>query len=119
MKSIREAQTFVTILNLIQDRSREILCDIVDALIFNRESVQSVLNRWGIKLNAEAPAMAPNSVTINHGGLAFNMTIVQYSQVVRLIYSGQWIEGIKAIRAATNSGLKEAKDLAEYIRDNK
>ena len=51
MKSIREAAALVQILNLIQNRSYDILCDIVDAAMFNTGSIQSVLNKWGIKVN--------------------------------------------------------------------
>lgn len=118
MKTIREAALFVQILNLIQDRSYEILCDIVDAVLFNTGTVQSALNKWGIKLNVESPAMARDTVVVYSNGLTFNFTIKQYNEVVNHLVYGRFIEAIKATRAATNYGLKDSKEFCEVLREN-
>jgi ribosomal protein L7/L12 len=39
--------------------------------------------------------------------------------VKELLHSGHFIDAIKEIRNATNLGLKEAKDVADYIRGNR
>lgn len=117
MKSIREAAALVQILNLIQDRSYDILCDIVDAVMFNTGSIQSVLDKWGIKVNIEDPAMTRDTVNINNNGRLMNFTIKQYNAIITHILQGRLIEAIKDVRAATGYGLKEAKDFVEMIRD--
>jgi len=118
MKSIREVALLVDIFNLIQVRSHDILCDIVDALLFNTGTVQSVLNKWDIRLDAPTVGHTPNTMNIYCNGLTFNMTIKQYNGVLDHLHGDRWIEAIKAIRAATNYGLKESKGFAEYLRDN-
>lgn len=115
MKSIREVGMLFNILNLIQDRSFDILCDIVDALMFGTGTVQSVLNRWGIKLDADGTGMKPNTITAYCNGLGFTMTIAQYSEIVLHERNGRHIDAIKAIRAATGYGLKDSKEFADFI----
>lgn len=118
MKSIREASVLVKILSLIQDRSYDILCDIVDAVLFNTGTVQSVLTKWGINLNVTTPAIARNTMVVYCNGLTFNFTIKQYNEVVGHLVYGRFIEAIKATRATTNYGLKESKEFCEYLRAN-
>lgn len=118
MKSIRDVALLQQILITIQDRSYDILCDIVDALLFNAGTVQSVLNRWGIKLNVENPAMARDTVVAYSNGLTFNFTIKQYNEVVNHLVYGRFIEAIKATRTATNYGLKESKEFCDVLREN-
>ena len=118
MKSIRDVGMLNQIFLLIRDRSYDILCDIVDALLFNTGTVQSVLNKWGIKLDAPSPSAIPNTVSAYFNGQTFTMTIKQYNGVIRWLNNQQLIEAIKAVRAATGLGLKESKDFVEYLRDN-
>ena len=118
MKSIREVALLAQIFRLVQDRSFDILCDIVDAVLFNTGTVQSVFNKWGIKLNVDAPAMARDTVVVYSNGLTFNFTINQYNEVVNHLVYGRFIEAIKSTRAATNYGLKDSKEFCEVLRDN-
>jgi len=118
MKSIRDLDLLTSIMNLIRDRSFDILCDIVDALLFNTGTVQSVFNKWGIKLSVETPAMARDTVAVFCNGLTFNFTIKQYNEVVNHLVYGRFIEAIKSTRAATNYGLKESKEFCEVLREN-
>jgi len=118
MKSIRDAALLSQILNLIETRAYDILCDIVDAILFNTGSVQSVLHNWGIKINVEAPAIAPDTVAVYCNGIIFNFTIKQYNEVVNHLCYGRVIEAIKATRTATNYGLKESKEFCEVLRDS-
>lgn len=118
MKSIRDVAALAAIFELIRGRSYDILCDIVDAILFNTGTVQSVLNKWGIRLNVETPAMARDTVAVFCNGLTFNFTIKQYNEVVNHLVYERFIEAIKATRAATNYGLKEAKEFCEVLREN-
>jgi ribosomal protein L7/L12 len=118
MKSIRDLDLLTSIMNLIRDRSFDILCDIVDALLFNTGTVQSVLNKWGINLDAPATGHTANIMNIYCNGLTFNMTIRQYNGVMQCLYRDQKIDAIKAVRAATGHGLKESKEFTEYLIDN-
>lgn len=118
MKSIRDVALLQQILITIQDRSYDILCDIVDALLFNAGTVQSVLSKWGIKLNVEAPAMARDTMVVYCNGLTFNFTIKQYNEVVNHLVYGRFVESIKSARAATGYGLKESKEFCEVLRDS-
>ena len=118
MRSIRDVVLLQQILGLIQDRSYDILCDIVDALLFNTGTVQSVLIKWGIKLDVAAVGHATNTMNIFCNNLTFNMTIKQYNGVMQCLYRDQKIDAIKAVRAATGHGLKESKEFTEYLIDN-
>lgn len=118
MKSIRDATRLVQLLELIGDRSYDILCDIIDALMFNNGTVQSVFNKWGINISTEAPAMARDTMVVYCNGITFNFTIKQYNEVVTHLVYGRFVEAIKATRAATNYGLKESKEFCEVLRDS-
>lgn len=117
MKSIREATMIIQLLELIGDRSYDILCDIVDALLFNTGTVQSVFNKWGIKVTVPVQQERQNLNTIRYvsGPYDVIISVNTYNSIVSAMLRGLKVEAIKAFRSEHPWGLREAKDFVEHV----
>lgn len=117
MKSIREATMIIQLLELIGDRSYDILCDIVDALMFNTGTVQSVFNKWGIKVTVpvQEDRQSLNTIRYVAGPYDVTLSVSTYNAIVSAMLRGLKVEAIKTFRSEHPWGLREAKDFVEHV----
>lgn len=116
MKSIRDVALLASILTLIKERSYDILCDIVDAVLFD-DTIQSVFDKWGIKLNVPVQRSETiNAVSINTGGYNVVIPVGEYNRIIRHMLQGEKVEAIKAFRHVHNWGLLESKNFVEHLQ---